>query len=162
MLTLAVVWLHGCSPNIVHNNPYGGIWIGGTIPGTPGGATDTEVYNNTVYHNGGDTQVSGIYIDPNSTNIDVQNNISYQNTPADYSGTVDVSKNWPGDSDPPPFADITNPDAPDLHLTSHTTPQGAQLALVTSDADGGCRPSGTYDMGAYQFGSILGQCATWS
>jgi hypothetical protein len=64
--------------------------------------------------------------------------------------SVDVTKNWPAGS-VPPFVDITNPEAPNLRLTSHTTPQGAHLALVTSDADGGCRPSGTYDMGAYEF-----------
>jgi hypothetical protein len=147
--------------NVIDDNSAGGIWIGGTS-GTIGGATDTAVYNNTVYHNGGVDEVHGIYIGQNTTSIDVQNNISYQNDGGDYGGSnVDPTKNWPEGS-VPPFVDITNPDAPDLHLTSHTSPQGSHLAEVPSDGDGGCRPSGTYDMGAYEFGSNPGQCSTWS
>ena len=149
--------------NIVHNNSQGGIWIGGTT-GTPGRATDMEVYNNTVFHNRG-ADVPGIYRDPNSTNIDVQNNISYNNEAGDYSSSVDLSKNWPSASKPP-FVDITNPDAPNLHLTAHTSPPAASLHLgeVISDADGICRPSGPYDMGAYEFVSPAGsspRCVTW-
>jgi FKBP-type peptidyl-prolyl cis-trans isomerase 2 len=135
--------------NLVWNNPCG-IKV-------DYGASNTLLYNNTVYN----SSVFGIDIADNATATGtiVRNNISYQNA-TDYSdrgtsttcdhnlfGNVNVSGNLYNVN--PLFV---NPAAGDFHLQagSPAIDAGLTISLVTDNLDGILRPQdGTYDIGCY-------------
>ncbi len=158
--------------NVVYNNNGMGIVIRSK-------SRNIKVYNNTIFHNGGHAigiePVNGNTVD----GLDIQNNIlvidkeckSYHIDKLDMSTTQDltIKNNFYGtdgcpkdvvrlhnvtDAKPrngsPKFV---NPDTYDLHLqpASPAIGQGVDLAEVSFDKDGGARPQGAYDMGAYEF-----------
>jgi parallel beta-helix repeat protein len=115
-------------------------------------ASNSQVYNNTIYANDG----YGIVIQDSSTHAIVKNNISYQNPSGDISdggsGTIQ-DHNLVGNN--PKFV---NAGAHDFHLEpiSPAIDAGIPLSQVSVDFDGAPRPSGApYDIGAYELHSSL-------
>jgi hypothetical protein len=132
--------------NIAYNNL---VWNNnnGIVIGI--GATETKVFNNTVYQNSG---TAGIYVKSDSTNAIVKNNIAYLNAGSnirnDGAGTA-LDANLAGID--PKFVDAANYD---FHLLagSPAIDQGSLLSEVEKDFDGVARPQGgSYDIGAFEY-----------
>ena len=125
--------------NVIWHNPGGGIFI-------QYGATDTGVFNNTIYED----DVHGIYNGAESAGAVIQNNIVYGAGAAllnDGSGAT-VSDNLVGRD--PRFVD---PSSADFRLQdgSPAIDTGIARPEVETDRDGTPRPRGAgYDMGAYE------------
>jgi parallel beta-helix repeat protein len=104
-------------------------------------ATDTQVYNNTLYGNSVGITVKG--------GVTVRNNIVYGNgKDIEHSGNSVVSENLTTD---PKFV---NPEAMNFRLRpgSPAIDKGAAIAEVPKDLDGVSRPQGAgYDIGAFEF-----------
>jgi PKD repeat protein len=127
--------------DLVWNNPRG-IAVGY-------GATNTDIYNNTVYNNTGN---AGIDITSSSTGAVVENNIAYHNGNGNYSdagtGTTQDHNLFTKD---PQFVDAANHNF-HLQSTSPAINAGITIALVTTDYDGVSRPQGgAYDIGAFEY-----------
>jgi parallel beta-helix repeat protein len=105
-------------------------------------STNTRIYNNTVYGNGGD----GIHV--NGSGVEVRNNIAYQNDTNLNVGSVAQSNNLTTD---PKFVNAAGANFR-LLASSPAINAGVTLTAVTTDADGTRRPQGTaYDIGACEF-----------
>lgn len=136
--------------NLIYNNVVYSCGGPGIILGWGGGSVGTKIYNNTVYGNSG----IGIYVRPGDVNALIYNNISYSNAGGDMtlSGPgYQQDRNIIAD---PGFVNIA---AENFRViaTSPAVNAGLTLAEVTTDIDGGARPTGgSYDIGAYEYGSV--------
>jgi hypothetical protein len=139
------------------------------------GATNTLIYNNTIYHNTGDGGMRIGYSSPASSGTIIKNDLFNSNSKTifdfeaglteDYnlldtsvvlgrggslssgSGAHDVSSSNPM---------FVNASGHDFHLQagSPAIDKGVTLTLVPDDFDGVLRPQGTaYDIGAYEYRS---------
>jgi parallel beta-helix repeat protein len=134
--------------NLVYNNRLDAAEYGlGYGIGVGFNATNTKVYNNTVYGNLGD----GIQIRSASSGTVVQNNIVYSNTTslANYAtGSTTLSNNLTTD---PGFVNATSADF-HLKLGSAAIDKGITLSAVADDHEGKPRPGGaSYDIGAHEY-----------
>ncbi len=110
-------------------------------------ATDTDVYNNTLYAN----EDEGLFIGSGSVAADVRNNIVYASTGPNYinlSSTTAQSHNLfgvdPRFTDPARSDYRVRPDSPAVDA-------GLTLTLVTTDLDGVSRPQHSLlDIGAFE------------
>jgi parallel beta-helix repeat protein len=113
----------------------------------------TEVYNNTVYG----SKRYGIAVEASTSGATVTNNISASNASGNYrdSGVGTKSSNNLFNSNPL----FVNPSAGNFALQagSPAINAGATLPLVATDVNGGVRPQGAYDIGAYEFGTATSQ-----
>ena len=129
--------------NLVYNN---------LIYGNNGGisvytnSSNTMVYNNTIYNN-----ARGIDIQY-ATGAIIENDIVYGNASAitNYAGPATIDHNLMTD---PAFV---NAAAGDFHLqpTSPAIGAGITISAVPMDYDGNPRPSGAYDIGAYEYAAV--------
>ncbi len=136
------------SGNVAYNNLIWGNRYGIAIRY---GASNTRVYNNTLYNN----VEYGIFNDGDSTSAVIRNNIMYSTSGEDLyetgSGTV-VDHNFTND---PQFV---NAAGLDFHLrsTSPAIDAGLSIGQVPDDFDGVRRPQGAaYDIGAYEYGGTV-------
>jgi hypothetical protein len=125
--------------NIIRNTAGGsGIEVAWRNP------SNAKIYNNTVYDAAG-----GIFINSDSTNAVVENNIVSLGGGVRNSGSgTTLSNNLTTD---PKFV---NPSASDFHLQvgSPAINAGMTLSAVTTDFDAVSRPQGaSYDIGAYEY-----------
>ena len=131
--------------NIVYNN--NDIYQHGIDTGYT--ATDSLIYNNTIYNVG-----VGIQVTSTSTNAIIKNNIIYltTNIPTDDKGVGTIwSNNLIGID--PQFVDTADGNFR-LRSISPAIDRGASLAEVTKDIAGVSRPQGTaYEIGAYEVGT---------
>jgi hypothetical protein len=135
--------------NVAYNNL---IWHNGIGIAVEIGATNSLVYNNTLYDNFGDAGIRIGYTKPRSVHTIVRNNIIYKNAKKDIMdvGTETIADhNLLNDTDPR-FVDAARHD---FHLR-HGSPaigRGITLKAVPTDRDGVSRPKGrAYDLGAYE------------
>ncbi len=149
----------GSAPGILADNGTGNLIMNNIVRGNKNGihvgnqwtsaatATQTKVYNNTVYSN-----LPGLGIDvfSSSSQAEIKNNIVYKNGGAignKGSGTVN-SNNLLTD---PKFIDEPGGNFK-LQASSPAVNQGAVLTLVPTDLAGVSRPQlGVHDMGAYEY-----------
>jgi len=119
-------------------------------------ASNTGVYNNTIYANNAGGGVAGIRLGANvsASNTTIRDNIIFGNTQGDittYSATNTVADhNTMGGTDPM----FRNTAALDFHLQLGSPAIGAGVAVagVTTDFDGVARPQGSsYDAGGYEY-----------
>src|SRR5206468_3332961 len=112
---------------------------------------------NTVYNNtGGD---AGIFVNSGMQNVDVRNNIIYQNG---SSAVICQDNNCPGLQTSnnltvnPNFVDAANAN---FHLQggSPGIDRGVTINTVSTDCDGKPRPQGAYDIGAFEYTKGLSQ-----
>lgn len=140
--------------NVIVNNDgaraggNGGIELGGLS-----GAIN--IYNNTIYNNGGPCiSLGGV-----GTGGNVKNNICYANgndAVVNSAGNT-ISTNLFSN---PSFVSVGDND---YRITSSSTARdaGATIGTVTTDKNGVTRPQGSaYDIGAYEFGDVAGPTAT--
>jgi hypothetical protein len=135
--------------NLIWNN-YNGVQI-------DTGATNTKVYNNTIYKSFGDAGIRNGYPNPpGARGTIILNNILYQNTNGnkilDYGPYTFADYNLVGNTDPK----FVNAAAHDFHLQANSPAidAGATLREVITDCEGVRRPQGkAYDMGAHEYGS---------
>jgi hypothetical protein len=135
--------------NVAYNNL---VWHNGIGIAVEIGASNTLVYNNTLYDHFGDAGMRIGYTRPRSVNTVVRNNIIYKNAKndiLDYGTKTIADHNLLNNTDPG-FVDATRQD---FHLRpgSPAIDQGATLKEVPTDRDGVSRPQGrAYDLGAYE------------
>jgi hypothetical protein len=140
--------------NLVCNNLFWNNYNGVQIDT---GATNTKVYNNTIYKSFGDAGIRNGYPNPpGARSTIILNNILYQNTNGnkilDYGPHTFADYNLVGNTDPK----FVNAAAHDFHLQadSPAIDAGTTLREVTTDCEGVRRPQGkAYAMGAYEYGS---------
>jgi hypothetical protein len=131
--------------NLAHDNLVWGNKTGG-IEVQWQGSSNTRIYNNAVYANGG----NGIEIGADSSSARIINNIVYQNANAIVnrgSGTL-ISNNLTGD---PKFV---NPGGADFSLQSGSPAidKGMSLPELRVDFNGFARPQGiAMDIGAHEY-----------
>jgi len=150
----AGVVLSGGDGNIAYNNL---IWNnrGGIL--VDYGASNTGVYNNTIYANNANGSIApGITLGYNvgTSNTTIRDNIIFGNTAGDIitlSGTTTLADhNTLGATDPM----FRNTAGSDFHLQLGSPAIGAGVAVagITTDFDGATRPQGSsYDAGAYEY-----------
>jgi Right handed beta helix region len=135
--------------NVAYNNVVAGHQNGGCAIQVYGGMLDAQVYNNTIVGNSGPC----VKIDPGAQNAIVRNNICYNNgsdiANAGINSTID--HNTTNAVDP----HLANDGAGYYHLTASSAcciDTGFTIALVPDDIDHDARLSGSYDIGADEFG----------
>jgi parallel beta-helix repeat protein len=132
--------------NLVYNNVIYNIIHNGSGIDVNYDATNTKIYNNTIYSNSG----YGIFIGSSSSGTSVKNNIIYRNISPirnDGSGT-NISHNSTTD---PAFINTGTNDFR-LQSTSLAIDAGTSINEVTVDCMGVPRPQGAgYDIGAYEY-----------
>lgn len=150
--------------NLVYNNLIYGVDLNAS-PADAGiqiytGARN-KVWNNTI----ADNNTTGIKIDPGASSTEVRNNIVFGNTLTAFvnngSGTTSTNNIGPSGASGwtnvnPQFA---NAAGGDYHLNDNSPAidAGATITTVTTDHDGGTRPTGAaYDVGAFEFGAFGG------
>lgn len=130
----------------VNNLVYGNYW---GFSSTWTGASAIKVYNNTFYANR-----NGIEIGADTANADVRNNLLFQNGSAaiaNASTSTTLSNNLTTD---PRF--VNAPIDFSLRAGSPAIDAGATLPGVVDDFVGTPRPTGAYDIGAYEFRNSVG------
>jgi parallel beta-helix repeat protein len=95
------------------------------------GASDTQVYNNTVVGNQGPCMDNGT----GSSGATIRNNICYKNGADLFGGSATLSNNLPNDTDPQFVAGSWAPSP-----TSPAAGSGVALAMVPTDMAGMSRP----------------------
>jgi Right handed beta helix region len=138
--------------NLVCNNL---IWNNFTGVQIDTGATNSKVYNNTIYKSFGDAGIRNGYPNPpGARHTVIRNNILYQNTNGDkimnYAPGMVTDHNLIGGLDPK----FVNAAGHDFHLqaSSPAIDAGATLPEVTTDHEGVRRPQKrAYDIGAYEY-----------
>jgi hypothetical protein len=135
--------------NVAYNNV---VWHNGIGIAVEIGATNSLVYNNTIYDNFGDGGIRIGYTRPRSVHTLVRNNIIYKNAKKDildYGLETIADHNLLNDTDPR----FVDPARRDFHLCpeSPAIDGGETLEEVSTDRDGVARPQGqAYDLGAYE------------
>jgi hypothetical protein len=135
--------------NVAYNNL---IWHNGIGIAVEIGATNSLVYNNTIYDNLGDAGIRIGYTRPRSVHTVVRNNILYKNAKKDIldHGTDTTSDHNLLNGTDPCFVDAARHDF-HLRAESPAINRGATLKEVPTDRDGAPRPKDrAYAIGAYE------------
>ena len=141
-----IILSHGAN-NIAYNNLVYGQLVGGSGIDSDYSASNTQIYNNTIYSNNG----NGMNIGPGSTNAVIKNNIIFSNggIPVNDHGVSTIQSN--NLTTDPSFVDASLNNF-HLQVTSVAINAGVTLLEVPTDISGILRPQGSaYDIGAYEF-----------
>jgi hypothetical protein len=146
--------------NLAFNNL---VWSNPTGIAVDYNATNSLIYNNTVYANTHDGGIT-VGLNANAIGTVIRNNIVYQNSTGIVdSGSGTIADHNTANSTNPMFVNAV---ASNFHLQSGSPAinAGMTLAQVPNDFDGVARPAGAYTIGAYQY-ATQGQPSTdvnWS